>query len=412
MAEKSLTKCALSPVKTSAYLALLCASQFLSNASAQEAGNASIKLGETRVIPELRLDYVSIDNTFNTANSPIEATGVILSPSVEWQADRRLLQLSASYSGAFGSYSESILDFNDHNLAFRVDAAPGVRHRAFGEFSVTKTHEDLGTGQATFVENPTEQVVSTRVKLRTRYTFGVPSAKGNAGGGVDIGTQIFNDVGTITDGDDNSEITPYVFFSYRLSPDTRLVTQVNFKLTDYDQDRRDRTEIGFLAGLELTATARTGGSVKFGVSRANFKAAGISDTSQLISDVNLYFKPRSYSRFDLVFNRSFLTVDEDATGSGASLVNDARLSWRHEWTSRFSTLASLKSNQVERNCPNNDSVNNTAGLELNVKVRRWLTLGAGVSSVSRSTDLCDTTIPADEFDTDRTTIGVHIIGSL
>lgn len=412
LANKSSAFSGFLPSKFSFLVALLCLSPIIPDARAQDSEAPTIKLGETSVIPELRLDYVSLDNAFNSSDAPTDATGVLLSPSVKWQADRRLLNISAAYRGVFGSYSESVLDFNDHFLSFRVDAAPGVRHRASGEFSIIKRHELLGTGQTTFVRDNSEQVVSTTVRLKAGYTFGAASAKGNIGGGLIVGTETFNDVGTITAGDDNSEITPYALFSYRLSPDTRFVTQVNFRLTDYDEDRRDRTEIGVLAGLDLAATDRSGGSIRFGLSQANFTSAGVSDTTQVISDINLYFKPRTYSRFDLVFTRNFVTVDEDETGPGASLVNLAALSWRHEWTNRTSTLATLGLRQIDRNCPNNDSASNTAGLQFNVKIKRWLTIGAGVTSVSQTAELCDRSIAADEFDTDRTTMGIHLIGSL
>lgn len=393
---------------------LLCTMGVPSLVNAQEAAAQSIKVGETDLVPAIRLDYVSTDNAFysNSSNNPVEATGLIISPSVTWQAGRRLLNLSASYKGAYGSYSESILDFNSHDLAFRIDAAPGARHRAFGEFTIKSQHEELGTGQTTFVSNATKQVVSTTVTLNTGYTFGVPSARGNLGGGLVIGTETFNNVVGITEGDDNSEITPYVFFSYRLSPDVRFLTQVNFRLTDFDEDRRDRTEISLLTGLNIAATERTGGSVQFGVSSADYDRVGVSDTTQVISDVSLYFKPRSYSRFDLLFRRNLATVDDDASGAGASLVNQGRLSWRHEWTSRFSTTSSVRATQIERNCPNNDSSTNAAGIEFDVKVRRWLTMGAGVVSASRSADLCDRSLPAGEFDADRTTVSLHVRGSL
>lgn len=391
---------------------LISIGQLISSANAQELDKQWVKVGETRVIPELRLDYVSVDNAFYDSSNPVESTGILLSPSVTWEADRRLLKLSAAYSGVYGNYSESNLNFNDHDITFRIDAARGARHRAFGEFTIEKTHENLGTGQTTFTPNVTEQVESTRVGLNAGYTFGVASAKGNVGVGLIVGTQTFNDVATITEGDDNSEITPYVFFSYRLSPDTRFVTEASFKLTDYDEDRRDRTEIGTLVGLDMAATARTGGSLRFGVSQADFDVAGVSDTSQVISDVNLYFRPRSYSRFDLVFSRRFVTVDNDDTGAGASLVNSGRLSWRHAWSSRFSTLASLGLTQNERNCPNNDTASNSAGIAFNVEIKRWLTVGAGVTSVSRTVDLCDSTLTQSDFDAEGTTLGFHVIGSL
>jgi len=372
----------------------------------------SVQVGESELTPSVRVDYVTVDNAFNTSSNLVETTGFLISPGLEWKADRRLLELTASYKGEYASFSESDVNYTDHKLALRADARPGSKHRVFGSFSIDNQHEAIGTGQTAFVSGVTEQIVSTGVELQGEYAYGSANAQGNVGGGLVIATETFNSVGNLTTGDDNTEVRPYAFFTYRLSPDTRLRTQVNLGILDFDEDRRDRTELTFLVGLDLAASARTGGTVRIGVNQANYDTGQIDDTNTLVSDINLYFKPRSFSRFDLTFNRSLRTVDNEPNGAGESIVSIARLGWRHEWSSRFSTLASWRLNRTQRECPNNDTATNTAGIEFDVSVRRWLSVGAGVASVRRKAALCDPTLTIDAFDYDRLTFGVHLKATL
>lgn len=379
---------------------------------AQNFEGQPFRLGDTELIPEIRLDYVTVDNTFRTADDPTESTGFLVSPSVMWKADRRLLELSATYRGQYASYSESILNFTDHELELRVSAAPGSRHRTFAEFNFSQEHEDIGTGQTLFNTGVDDQIVETGVSLQLGYAFGAASAKGNVGGGFLVGSTSYNDVGTLTDGDDNSVVRPYAFFSYRLSPDTRLRTEIRAANRDYDADNRDRSELTYLVGLDLAATDRTGGTLLVGVTDADYDQAGISSTNQVVANINLYYKPRSTSRFDIRFNRDLDTVDDDPDGSGESIVDTARLRWRQEWTRRFSTTLNLERVQRDRECPNVDTTTDTLGLEFGVNIRRWLSVGAGVGTDHRSADACDPTEEPGIRDYDRTTIGVHLTATL
>ena len=57
---------------------------------AQSNSSQSIQVGEGRgrITPTLRLDFVSIDNTFRTTENLVDSTGLIVAPSVSWVVDR------------------------------------------------------------------------------------------------------------------------------------------------------------------------------------------------------------------------------------------------------------------------------------------------------------------------------------
>lgn len=394
------------------FFAVTLALPLSSGVVAQDFDGQSFKFGETDVTPELRLDFVSIDNAYNTNDNLVSNTGVVASPSVNWKADRRLLAISATYNGKYGSFSESNLNFADHGLAFRVNALPAKRHRTSAAFKFNRIHEEIGTGQSVLVTDQQDQIVVNNTSLEAQYTFGARAAKGNLGGGLTIGTQTYSGDESIIRGDDNSTLRPYAFFSYRISPDTRLRAEVRYSILDYDEDRRDRSETAFLVGLDLAPAARTGGSLRIGVSNASYDTAGISDRSQLIADIKLYYRIRAYSRLNLAFNRKLETVDADDTGAGESLVDTAVLSWNHSWSQRISSSVRLGLNLVDRDCPNIDTSTRNAGFSMGTKIRRWLTLGAGVNSKSRVADLCNTTQPADSADFEQVSYSVFVKATL
>ena len=371
---------------------------------AQDNSSQSIKVGEGRITPALRLDFVNVDNTFRTDENLVDSTGLIVSPSVSWAANRRLLEISAGYQGRYGAYSESVLNFDDHTLGLNVTANPHTRHQISGAFSITREHDELGTGQAIFAQNADEQIESTRVVLRTDYRYGAKNARGQLGTGLFISNELFSNLEEITEGDDNTVVRPYALFSYRVSPDTRLVTEARFGVFDFDEDRRDRDQLSFLTGFDFNPTARTGGRLRLGVTRDDFDTADVSDTTTFVADINVFYRLRSFSRIDLRLNRDLETIDNSLTGSGEVIIDDLQLSWAHEWSSRISSTARYRIQRFDRPCPTIDSRTDTLEFQVGVNIRRWISVGVSVSDTRRDVeDSCDapTDSGAEDFDLQR-----------
>jgi hypothetical protein len=398
--------------KHSALLSLSIVVGFVMPNQALRAEGPSIAVGESTIAPELRLDYVVVDNTFNTPTNPVESTGVLISPSFSWAAQQRFLSVDTSYAGKYGTYSESILDFYDHDLRVRVQAEPRIRHRGFAELVINSSHEQIGTGQTALESDVTAQIVVTDVILQAGYIYGVKTGKGNAGFGLAVGTKEFRNEAALTDGDDNTLVRPYAFFSYRLSPDTKLHTEIRYKVRNFDDSRRDRHVLSLLTGLDLAPTARTGGVIRFGIANANYDLAGVAREVTLVSQVNLYFKPRSYSRFDFNFSRDFATLSNADNGALKSIQSRANVKWTHDWTGRFSTTASLGLNLDDQICPSLDTSRSTAGLEFDVKIRRWISVGAGFQNSRLKIEDCSTADASTASDSDRSTIGLYLRATL
>jgi len=107
-----------------------------SSASAQSDEALSLKVGESRIIPSVRFEYIQTSNAFLTNTNPgtasseaTEATAFVIKPRAEWEADRRLLTLTGIYDGEYASYSEEILSYTNHSLRGIADAALSTRSR-------------------------------------------------------------------------------------------------------------------------------------------------------------------------------------------------------------------------------------------------------------------------------------------
>ena len=322
------------------------------------------------------------------------------------------MNLSASYRGRFGAYSESELDFVDHDFRARVEAAPATRHRTSAEFRFLREAEDFGTGQAEFADSLDDQIVDTTVEFAAGYAYGAAEARGNVGAGFSVEDRSFSNLDAITDGDDFTSIGPSVYFSYRVSPDTRLRLETQFRELDFDADSRDRTTLGVFAGLDLAATERTGGTARLGISESDFDQAGIDNRTTFVANVNIYFRPSSINSFTLIVNRNLQTVDNAVDGVGESVDTDLQLAWQYAWTPRFSTRLVLDSDINDRECPNFDTTTIGAAIEFNVGIRRWLSAGVGVGTETRSIDVCEGVEDDGSLDYDRNSIGVHVTATL
>ena len=383
------------------------------NASGQSFEGQPLRLGATRLIPEVRLEYQNVDNAFRSNDNEVSADGFIVAPAVSFEADRRLLALNATYRGRFGTYSESALDVVDHDLRASVEAKPATRHNISAEFRYLQRTEEFGTGQAIFDTNADDQIVDRTASLNFGYAYGAAAARGNVGGGLILRDESFSGLDEITDGDDFTSVGPFLFFSYRVSPDTRLRLEARFLNLDFDADSRDRNEISLFAGANLDATDRTGGSVRLGVTESDFDLSSVSNRTTFVADINLYYRPTNRTRFDLSFGRNFETVDQAVDGVGESVVDDFQLSWRQNWTARFSSRVNFDVDNINRECPGTvDTLSSGGSIDFDLNIRRWLSIGAGYGIERRTADVCDADQDEGSFEFDLNSFSVHVTATL
>ena len=397
---------------------VLAAASWLSVAPARAQGNeldgTGVRVGQTRLFPELRLDYIAYDNVFLDSEDPTEATAAQLSPSVRWEAGRRLAEIEASYVGRYSTGSEDILDFAEHTLGLNGAAAPSSRSRVEGYASYRLFGEDLRVVAPGEDEPSRVRVDIDRYDLGGWYGYGAAGARGNVRLGIDIDgydPDVDDEEAIVLRRRQFTRVQPYARFSLRVSPDTRLLLETRFSDISRDGGRAGDSRVSVLTGLGFATSGAFGGEFRVGATRISFDS-DIDDENTLRVAASLFFQPTSFSRFDLLLSRDFdPRFGSSGVSASTAITTSAALDWRYAYSDRVSHRARLAVEDEDVDCPLAGERQVDVGFELNLRVRRWIELGAGVDHEIDRLDDCGEEgidIDADLLETDATRLGAHV----
>lgn len=362
-----------------------------SDLRAEEVGQQTGNIGDAQLYTSIRFGIVNSDNAFRSSNNLVNNSGFRVAPSATVVANRRGLKITAGYAGAFAEFKEGALNYNDHNLSSTVEAVLGSRKRFSASTSLTFRHEELGVGLTRgTAEAGDEQVEASDFIVDANYLYGASTAMLNLTGGLLFQNTAFQNRSDLTNGRDYSRINPYGRLSYRLSADTRALFEVGVGQYDFDNNLLDRSVVQALVGLSFQGTGKTLGQLKVGVAANDYSAAEVDDTVILIADVGLTFSPSSLSQIVFNFNRQINNEEGiNISTGGAQTINDSALiSWRKSWSGFSKSVAYLGYGNQSRDCPASGTQNLEVGLEFSVLPKRWLEVGAGITSRNVTADDC------------------------
>ena len=375
---------------------------FQQNGIAQESGQQTGKIGEADVYTTVRFGFLTSDNAFRSEADEVDSSGFRIAPSVEVVAERRGLKFALGYSGDFAKFDKVELDYSDHRLVGSVDAILSTRKRFTASTNLMFRHEELGTGLTRGAVNVgDEQVEAADFIADANYIYGAPTAKFNVTGGMSLRSVSFQNRSDLTEGSDYLEIKPYGRVSYRLSSDTRALVELGLSSFDYDNDSLDRSAVDLLAGLSFQGTGKTSGQLKVGISSNSYSDSRVEDNSILVANIGLTFSPSSLSIIDVSFNREINNEEgiDFSNGTSQTIDDTALIRWRKKWSGFAKTVAYARFNNQDRKCPSFGTQTAEVGFELSVLPRRWIEVGAGLSSRSVTADDCGATLDSDlEYD--------------
>lgn len=382
----------------------------------RDPNGQSIKIGETDLVPSIRLDFQSTDNTFRTDEAGLDSTRVIVNPELTWFAERRLLSLKGKYEGNFASGSEDVSDFTDHLLGFSADAELNSKNRSRATISIAFEHSDVGTGVLSNAteSDPNEVAEFNRIELFGAHTYGASGARGNLTGGLRILSVDYQNQSTFTEGRSFTSLQPFVQFGYRVSGDTRVIVGGQISSFSFDDDTSDRVDTTLFTGAEIAATGKLSGVFRIGATQSNFDNDARSDETSLFLDVNLEYQPSNFAQFSLDLRREV----DNTRGSFAALESafetTITANWDHQWSSRISTLAAISVDQFDGICPDPSDVVTTPSFEIEYAIRRWISFGLNGSLESRAVSSCagmaDLQNPLQDYE--RADFGAFIRGTL
>ena len=175
-----------------------------------------------------------------------------------------------------------------------------------------------------------------------------------------------------------------------MRPRTDTLFEVRAIDTEYDNTdpsvpagSLDSDELHYLVGLSWDATAKTKGDVRLGMYDREYDSSGRSDEDGFHWEVELTWKPRTYSSFVLETNRR----SQETNGLGDYIdTQEVILTWEHKWNLRAKTLFSIE--VAEDDYSGTDRTDDRYNLEASYRheLRRWFDVGVGYRYEERDSD--------------------------
>jgi len=353
----------------------------------RSAGDAApIKVGALRIYPVLEVGEKYNDNIFEQETVKTSSWITTVDPVVTAVAEKGANHIEASYRLSSGAYQSSHSDdYIDHFAGIKI--ASGLTNRldikAWTEYS--KTHDTRGT---TFTGTPTgpRQDKYHETEAGAEVSYGVRARIDVRG---EYTSKRYDNNRARTQIRDLDTAAGRVALSFPIAQKTRGILEVRYEHLDFKffsaTRNDDSNEQRYLAGLEWDATAKTTGSVRLGYLLKNFTNPLLSTYSQFSWELDVRWKPKSYSRWRLT--SSSMPAVSDGSDS-YTLDTGGRLSWEHEWSGRFSHEAYIGYEGKRYrgvSVPRTDK-ETTAGLSLDYQLFRWLAFGAGYDYTNRNSN--------------------------
>jgi hypothetical protein len=216
------------------------------------------------------------------------------------------------------------------------------------------------------------------------YTYGAPSASGNIELGVNH-VQMRSDNGVNLDQERDSTSASAAFI-YKATDKTKLTAEVKGTQFDYidSTSTLDSTNLAYLVGARWEATAKTEGSVKFGIENKDFNDSSLKNTDLTTWEASVDWSPLSYSVVTLTTSQK---IDEGSYNSTYTDSRNTEISWAHDWGRGYSSKVNFINTEKDYATINRKDTINAYGIGLNYEAKRWMDIAFDYqSSNQNSTD--------------------------
>ena len=213
-------------------------------------------------------------------------------------------------------------------------------------------------------------------KANGLYTYGAKSAANQ----IDLGasyTQLrYDNSGGINDDKERDTTELSTTWYHRIGSNTRGLLEYDHTIFDYLQANSSRSSKSdaLLAGAEWDFTARTTGKVRVGYEHKNFDDSESKDLDNPTWQVDLQWKPRTYSTFTALARQAMAEGDD---GADAVKATYAQLGWRHGWTERITGVSEIGAGRDVYEGQDRTDDLREYHLALVYEMRRWLDIEVG-----------------------------------
>lgn len=372
---------------------------------------ANLSWGPVFITPTLdtRLEYV--DNLFRTPDDTKETGLSVIKPRIQAWLENGLNTYSFAYTLEDFRYFDSSDDnFTDHQYNIDIHHEFDARNvlNVYGEFY--DAHEERGSGLSEGVADLIDEPVEfERTTAGTDYVYGNRDSRGRVKLEAKYRDTEYQNFREDTRYRDYDQWGTEGTFYWQVANRTEVLAAVRYQEIRYDLIdplRRggsfDSDEYNYFVGVNWEPTARTSGSIMLGAYDRSYESDRRADDDGFSWEVDLYYKPRTYSVFHLESRR----FSQETNGLGDSVnTQAARLDWDHAWTGRSSTrLSGLVANEDYRGAEREDDVYRIE-VAYEYALRRWVDLGLGFHYEDRDSNV-------DLYDYDRSKVFIEANFSL
>lgn len=346
--------------------------------------------GPVKLIPTLKVSLSYDDNIDQSSASEAKRGSFVtkIAPSFMFRSQDRRNVYELRYDPAYSYYaSESGDSHLDHRLMVRskleFDRRNMLDLRAnYSRTQATKDEINRAAGE--------DGNILERYGVDGNYRFGSTTSKAQ----IELKAgylwnryknNLTADSSTGSPGSNNRSkeyLSPSVAgtFYWRVAPKTRLLAEVAYAQFDYQWASNERSSLDsknltYLAGVTWRATGKTSGTLKVGLTEKDFRSA-VKDGSRATAwDANIIWRPIDRASINLS------TKSRIAEGSSTEddiKQQDFRLTWKHQWDSKFSSNAGLLFREKKyQGGANNDRKDELTEFSVGMtySARRWLDLG-------------------------------------
>ena len=287
-----------------------------------------------------------------------------------WQPSRHIYhdEPDASYT-AQRVRGESIMEFTDrHRLKLEAD------------------YHKYQTTESTAVEGVNDKLNNKLVG--GLYTYGAKSADNQIDFGANYDELRYDNADGINNDKERNTTGLTTTWYHRIGSNTRSLLEYDHTRFDYLQSNSPRSSNSdaVLTGAVWDITARTTGKVRVGYEKKNFDSSQSNDLNNPTWQIDLQWKPRTYSTFTFVARQALAEGDDGAEAVKSTFT---QVGWRHGWTERITTVAEAGIGRyVYEGQTRTDNLQDY-NLAVMYAMRRWLDIELGYRFRDNSSDAED-----------------------
>ena len=220
------------------------------------------------------------------------------------------------------------------------------------------------------------------------YTYGARSADNQIDVGANYAELRYTNADGVNEDKERNTTGVTTTWYHRIGSNTRGLLEYDHTNFDYLQSNSPRSSKSdaILGGATWDFTARTSGKVRIGYEKKNFDSSQSKDLDNPTWQVDLQYKPRTYSTFTFVARQALAEGDD---GADAVKSTFTQVGWRHGWTERITSVAQAGYGRYVYEGESRTDNLQDYNLALIYAMRRWLDIELGYRYRDNNSDAED-----------------------